>query len=65
MKTAQQMLTHHKEHLSLVLVRQQEETEDGGVGDFVVESLTVQVKKRWVDTNVISGGRRQKDDRIM
>lgn len=35
--------THHKEHLPLVLVRQQEEAQDGGVGDLVVKGLTVQV----------------------
>lgn len=48
--------THHKEHLPLILVWQQEETEDGGVGNLVVERFTVQVKKCRVDTDVISEG---------
>lgn len=38
-----QIHTHHKEHLPLVLMRQQKEAEDGGVGDLVVKRLTVQV----------------------
>lgn len=49
------MLTHHKEHLPLILVWQQEETEDSGVGNFVVKSFTMQVKECRIDTDVISG----------
>lgn len=45
--------THHKEHLPLILVRQQEETEDGGVGNLVVKRLTVQVEESRIDSNII------------
>lgn len=46
--------TYNKEHLPLVLVWQQEQTEDGGVGDLVVKGLTVEVKESRVDTDVVS-----------
>lgn len=36
---------------------QQEQPEDGGVGDLVVKGLTVEVKERGVDTDVVSDGR--------
>lgn len=45
--------THHKEHLPLVLVWQQEETQYSGVGDLIVKSLTMQVQEGGVDTNII------------
>ncbi len=45
--------THHKEHLPLVLVRQQEEPQDGGVRDLIVKRLTVQVQEGGVDTDII------------
>lgn len=35
---------------------QQEQPEDGGVGNLVVKGLTMEVKERRVDTDVISGG---------
>lgn len=35
---------------------QQEEPEDGGVGNLVVKGLTMEVKERRVDTDVISDG---------
>lgn len=50
--------TYHKEHLPLILVWQQEKTEDGGVGNLVVECFTMQVKKCRVDTDVISEERK-------
>lgn len=46
--------THHKEHLPLILVRQQEESQHGGVGNLVVESFTVQVEECRIDPNIIS-----------
>lgn len=35
---------------------QQEQTEDGGVGNLVVKRLTVKVKESRVDADIISGG---------
>lgn len=35
---------------------QQEEPENGGVGDLVVKGLTVKVEEGWVDTDVVSKG---------
>lgn len=46
--------TYHKEHLPLVLVWQQEESQHGGVGDLVVKSFTMKVKKSRVDSDVVS-----------
>lgn len=46
--------THHKEHLPLVLVWQQEQTEDSGVQNLVVKCLTVEVKESRVNANIIS-----------
>lgn len=45
---------YHKEHLSLILVRKQKESENGGVGDLVVKGFTVKVQESWVDTDVVS-----------
>lgn len=45
---------YHKEHLPLVLVWQQEESQDGGVGNLVVKGLTMKVKESRVDSNVVS-----------
>lgn len=55
-----QRFTHHEEHLPLVLVWQQEETENGGVGNLVVKSLTVQVEESGIDPNVVSVRKRPK-----
>lgn len=52
-------LNYHKEHLSLILVWQQEESENGGVGDLVVKGLTMKVKESWVDTDVVSKGKKR------
>lgn len=35
------VVSYHKEHLALVLVGQQKETQHCGVGDLVIESLAV------------------------
>lgn len=50
---------HHKEHLPLVLVREQEEAQHCRVGDLVVEGLAVEVQEGGVDTDVVSPARRQ------
>lgn len=57
-KSHTEKFTYHKKHLPLILVWQQEKTEDGGVGNLVVECFTVQVKKCRVDTDVISEERK-------
>src|SRR4029434_4583044 len=49
--------TYHKEHL--LLVRQQEEAEHGGVRDLIIKRLSVQVQERRVDTDIIPVGRRE------
>lgn len=46
--------TYHKEHLPLVLVWQQEESQDGSVGNLVVKGLTMEVKESRVDSDVVS-----------
>lgn len=58
-KRVLQKSNYHKEHLSLILVWQQEESENGGVGDLVVKGLTVKVKESWVDTDVVSKGEKK------
>lgn len=58
-KRVLQKSNYHKEHLSLILVWQQEESENGGVGDLVVKRLTVKVKESWVDTDVVSKGKKK------
>lgn len=45
---------YHKEHLALVLMGQQKETQHRGVGYLVVKGLAMQVQKGGVDPNVIS-----------
>ena len=35
--------THHKEHLSLVIVGEEKEAGDGFVGDLVIEGFAVQL----------------------
>lgn len=45
---------HHKEHLALVLMGQQEETQHRGVGYLVVKGLAMQVQKGGIDPNVVS-----------
>lgn len=51
--------TYNKEHLSLVLVWQQEKTEDSSVRNLVVKGFTVEVEESGIDTNVISEGRKR------
>lgn len=63
-KRVLQKSNYHKEHLSLILVWQQEESENGGVGDLVVKGLTVKVKESWVDTDVVSKGGKKKKKKI-
>lgn len=50
---------HHKKHLPLVLVWEQEEAQHGRVGDLVVEGLAVEMQEGGVDADVVSPTRRQ------
>ena len=43
--TGAQCSPYYKEHLSLVIVRQQEESRDGIIGNFIVKSLPMKLEK--------------------
>ena len=43
--TGAQCFPYHKEHLSLVIVRQQKESRDGIIRDFIVKSLPMKLEK--------------------
>lgn len=45
---------YHKEHLALVFVGQQKETQHRGIGDLIVKGLAVKVQKGGVDPNVVT-----------
>ena len=46
--------TYNKEHLSLVIVRQEKEACNGAEGDFVVVSLSMSPKETWEHFNGVS-----------
>ena len=48
-----------KKHLTLILVGQQEESDDGLEGDLVVEGFAVQMNKGGEEFDVVSTTRRQ------
>ena len=51
--------THHKEHLSLVVVWEKEQAGDGRVGDLVIKGFAVQLQELRVGLHVIAPSGRQ------
>ena len=53
-------LPDQEEHLALILVREEKQTKNGRVGDFVIGSLAMQLQKRGKDLDRVSASENEK-----